>query len=98
MKILANDGIHSAAQAKLEELGHQVFTEHIEQKDLAVWINENNIEAIFVRSATKVREDLIKNCPNLKYIGRAGVGLDNIDVDYAKEQGRHVFNTPRARS
>ena len=98
MKILANDGIHSAAQAKLEELGHQVFTEHVEQKDLAVWINENNIEAIFVRSATKVREDLIKNCPNLKYIGRAGVGLDNIDVDYAKEQGRHVFNTPRASS
>lgn len=98
MNILANDGLHELAINKLEELGHTVFTQHIEQKDLAVWINENEIEALFVRSATKVREDLIKNCPNLKYIGRAGVGLDNIDVDYAQEHGRHVFNTPKASS
>ena len=98
MNILANDGLHKAAINKLEKLGHQVFTEHIEAKDLAVWINENNIEALFVRSATKVREDLIKNCPGLKYIGRAGVGLDNIDVEYARELGKHVFNTPKASS
>jgi D-3-phosphoglycerate dehydrogenase / 2-oxoglutarate reductase len=98
MNILANDGLHELAINKLEELGHTVFTQHVEQKDLAVWINENDVEALFVRSATKVREDLIKNCPNLKWIGRAGVGLDNIDVDYATEQGRHVFNTPKASS
>lgn len=98
MNILANDGLHKAAISKLEELGHTVFTDHIEQKDLAVWINENSIEALFVRSATKVREDLINACPNLKFIGRAGVGVDNIDVDYAKEKGRHVFNTPKASS
>lgn len=98
MNILANDGLHELAINKLEELGHIVFTQHIEQKDLAVWINENDVEALFVRSATKVREDLIKNCPNLKWIGRAGVGLDNIDVDYARENGRYVFNTPKASS
>lgn len=98
MNILANDGLHELAINKLEKLGHTVFTEHVLQKDLAVWINENKIEALFVRSATKVREDLIKNCPNLKWIGRAGVGLDNINVKYAKEQGRHVFNTPKASS
>lgn len=98
MNILANDGLDELAINKLEELGHIVFTEYIEPKDLAVWINENGVEALFVRSATKVREDLIKNCPNLKWIGRAGVGLDNIDVDYAREHGRHVFNTPKASS
>ena len=51
-----------------------------------------------VRSATKVRKDLIDACPNLKIIGRGGVGLDNIDVDYAKSKGVKVINTPAASS
>jgi len=51
-----------------------------------------------VRSATKVRKDIIDNCPNLKIIGRGGVGMDNIDVEYAREKGIHVINTPAASS
>jgi D-3-phosphoglycerate dehydrogenase len=51
-----------------------------------------------VRSATTARKDLIDACPNLKIIGRGGVGMDNIDVDYAREKGLHVINTPAASS
>jgi D-3-phosphoglycerate dehydrogenase len=48
-----------------------------------------------VRSATKVRKDIIDDaCPGLKIIGRGGVGMDNIDVDYAKSKGIQVINTP----
>ena len=51
-----------------------------------------------VRSATTARKELIDACPGLKIIGRGGVGMDNIDVDYAREQGRHIINTPAASS
>jgi len=53
---------------------------------------------ILVRSATKVRKDIIDNCPSLKIIGRGGVGMDNIDVTYAREKGIHVINTPASSS
>lgn len=98
MKILANDGLNQIAVQMLTEAGHEVITTHVPQEELISYINENQIETILVRSATKVRESLIKECPNLKFIGRAGVGVDNIDVDFAKESGRIVFNTPAASS
>lgn len=98
MKILANDGISPEGQNALEEAGYTVLTETIAQDQLAKEINEQGIEALLVRSATTVRKDLIDACPNLKLIGRGGVGMDNIDVSYAREIGRIVINTPAASS
>lgn len=99
MKILANDGISPAGKVKLEESGFEVDTTKVAQEALEGYIKENNVEAILVRSATKVRKDLIDACNGqLKLIGRGGVGMDNIDVEYAREQGLHVINTPAASS
>lgn len=98
MKILANDGISDSAKQQLEENGYLVITEKVNQEDLITKINEENYEGILVRSATKVRKDIIDNCPNIKFIGRGGVGTDNIDVEYAKEKGIFVFNTPASSS
>ncbi len=95
-KILINDGMHQSGIQKLRDAGHTVDTEKIDQSDLMTKLPE--YDAICVRSATKVRADLIDNCPNLKVIGRGGVGLDNIDVDYAKSKGIAVKNTPAASS
>lgn len=96
IKILVNDGMHPDGQAKLEAAGFQVDTNKIAQDDLMAKLPE--YDAIVVRSATKVREALIDACPNLKAIARGGVGLDNIDVDYAKGKGIQVLNTPAASS
>ncbi len=98
MKILANDGISSAGQQKLEAAGYTVITNKVEQGDLARAINENQYEILLVRSATTARKDLIDACPDLKLIGRGGVGMDNIDVDYARHKGTLVVNTPAASS
>ena len=98
MKILANDGISDDAKKQLEENGFTVITEKVNQEDLINKINEENYEGILVRSATKVRKDIIDACPNIKFVGRGGVGVDNIDVEYAKEKGIFVFNTPASSS
>ncbi|MFS4447765.1 D-2-hydroxyacid dehydrogenase [Maribacter sp. 2307UL18-2] len=98
MKILANDGISQSGITALQEAGFQVLTTTVAQEQLVNFINENNIVGLLVRSATKVRTDIIDNCPTLKLIGRGGVGMDNIDVAYAKEKGLHVINTPAASS
>lgn len=98
MKILANDGISNDAKKQLEEKGYTVITEKVNQKDLITKINEENYEGILVRSATKIRKDIIDACPNIKFVGRGGVGVDNIDVDYAREKGIFVFNTPASSS
>jgi D-3-phosphoglycerate dehydrogenase len=98
MKILANDGISKAGKLKLEANGFQVITEKIDQDKLAEGINAAGIEAVLVRSATQVRKAHIDACPGLKLIGRGGVGMDNIDVAYAREKGLHVINTPAASS
>ena len=98
MKILANDGISDDAKKQLEENGFTVITEKVNQEDLINKINDENYEGILVRSATKVRKDIIDACPNIKFVGRGGVGVDNIDVEYAKEKGIFVFNTPASSS
>ncbi|MDG2425224.1 MAG: D-2-hydroxyacid dehydrogenase [Flavobacteriales bacterium] len=98
MKILANDGIAEAAKIRLESEGITVHTDHIEQSLLVDAINREGYEGLLVRSATKVREPLIDACPDLRFIGRGGVGVDNIDVEYARSKGRVVFNTPAASS
>ena len=98
MKVLANDGISKSGIKALEEGGFEVITTTVAQEQLANYINSKNIVVLLVRSATKVRKDLIDACPGLKIIGRGGVGMDNIDVDYAKSKGLHVINTPASSS
>lgn len=99
MRILANDGISPSGQAKLEEAGFHVDTTKVAQDQIINYAKENNVEAILVRSATKVRQDIIDALDGqLKLIGRGGVGMDNIDVDYARNKGVHVINTPAASS
>ena len=98
MKVLANDGISAKAKSELESQGVEVSTDHVEQSSLIDTLNEVGYAGILVRSATKVRKDIIDSCPNLRFIGRGGVGMDNIDVEYAREQGKVVFNTPAASS
>ncbi|MDT0559537.1 D-2-hydroxyacid dehydrogenase [Ichthyenterobacterium sp. W332] len=98
MKVLANDGVSQSGIDALEQAGFEVLTTTVAQEQLENFINENSIDVLLVRSATKVRKDIIDGCPDLKIIGRGGVGMDNIDVEYAREQGKHVINTPAASS
>lgn len=96
--ILANDGIDNTGKALLENAGFTVLTDKVAQDKLKDFINENKVIALTVRSATQVRKDLIDACPDLKVIGRGGVGMDNIDVEYARSKGIEVINTPAASS
>ncbi|MCF6128793.1 D-2-hydroxyacid dehydrogenase [Flavobacterium sp. AS60] len=98
MKVLANDGISKSGIKALEKGGFEVITTKVAQEQVANYINEHKVSVILVRSATKVRKDIIDNCPSLKIIGRGGVGMDNIDVEYAREKGLHVINTPASSS
>ena len=98
MNVLANDGISQEGVEKLNAAGFNTMIESVDQSNIIEFINENNIEVLLVRSATKVRKDLIDSCKSIKIIGRGGVGMDNIDVSYAKEKGIHVINTPAASS
>jgi D-3-phosphoglycerate dehydrogenase len=98
MKILANDGISQSGIDDLTTAGFEVLTTTVAQEQLENFINTENIVALLVRSATTVRQDLIDACPNLKIIGRGGVGMDNIDVEYARGKGLSVINTPAASS
>lgn len=97
MKILANDGIDPAGKELLEQAGFTVDTTKIAQEELPEQLK--NYDGIVVRSATTVRAALMDACGGrLKFIGRAGVGLDNIDVEAAKARGIMVLNTPAASS
>ena len=98
MKILANDGLSEKAIKTLEGAGFEVLTTKVAQNQLANFINEEHVEILLVRSATQAKRDLIDACPSLKLIGRGGVGMDNIDVTYAREKGIKVINTPKASS
>ncbi|PJJ66737.1 D-2-hydroxyacid dehydrogenase [Chryseobacterium geocarposphaerae] len=98
MKVLANDGISKAGEQALKNAGIEVLDNRVAQDHVINFINENNVDVLLVRSATKVRQDLIDACPNLKIIGRGGIGMDNIDVEYAIEQGKYIINTPTASS
>jgi D-3-phosphoglycerate dehydrogenase len=98
MKILANDGLAENACEKLRNHGHTVITAKVEQMELPNYINKQHIDVVLVRSATQIRKELIDACPDLKLIGRGGVGMDNIDVEYARSKGKIVFNTPASSS
>ena len=96
LKVLANDGIHFTGQKILEQAGHIVDTTFIPQGDLTEKLNKYDV--VIVRSATKIRKALIDESPNIKVIARGGVGMDNIDVHYARQKGIAVYNTPAASS
>lgn len=98
MKVLANDGISKAGERALKEAGIEILDNRVAQDHVINFINDNNVDVLLVRSATKVRQDLIDACPNLKIIGRGGIGMDNIDVEYAKSKGIKIINTPTASS
>lgn len=98
MKVLANDGISKSGIKALEKGGFEVITTKVAQEQVANYINEHAIDVVLVRSATKIKQDIIDNCPSLKIIGRGGVGMDNIDVDYARSKGINVINTPASSS
>jgi len=98
MKVLANDGISQSGIKLLEKNGFEVITTKVAQEQVANFINTNQINVLLVRSATKVDKDIIDNCPSLKVIGRGGVGMDNIEVDYARSKGKNVISTPASSS
>lgn len=98
MKILANDGISNSGREALEKAGFEILDIRVAQEQLIPYINENKVAVLLVRSATQVTKELVDNCPSLKIIGRGGVGMDNIEVDYARAKGLYVINTPAASS
>jgi D-3-phosphoglycerate dehydrogenase len=98
MKVLANDGISSSGIQLLEKNGFEVITTKVAQEQVAAYINQHQIGVLLVRSATKVNKEIIDNCPTLKVIGRGGVGMDNIEVDYARANGKNVISTPASSS
>lgn len=99
IKVLANDGLDFRYKKQLEDLGVEVLDFHYDNESLKEEIK--NFDVILVRSATRVRKDIIDKAiegKKLKLIIRGGVGIDNIDVDYAKSKGIEVCNTPCASS
>lgn len=96
VKILANDGIHPDGRLLLEEASYLVNEEKVPQDQLINHIGEYDV--LIVRSATKVTREVIEAGKNLKIIARGGVGLDNIDLEYAQSKGIEVYNTPMASS
>ncbi len=96
MKVLANDGFSEAGKIALTEAGIELVEHRVAQSHLADFINTNHIDVLLVRSATQIKKELIDACPSLKIVGRGGVGMDNIDVEYAIEKGLYVINTPTA--
>lgn len=98
MIVLANDGISKSGENLLKNAGIEILEAKVSQEHLINFINENKVDVLLVRSGTKVRKELIDGCPGLKIVGRGGVGMDNIDVEYAIEKGLYVINTPNASS
>ena len=96
MIVLANDGISENGIQLLKRADITVLEARVSPEHLGKFINENNVDVLLVRSATQVRKNLIDECPNLKIIGRGGIGMDNIDVDYAIDKGIYIINTPKA--
>jgi len=96
MKVLVSDGIEKVGSDLLKNAGIEVVEQKLTPEELLQEINK--YAAIIVRSATKVTKEVIDAGTNLKAIGRGGVGLDNIDVEYAKSKGIPVLNTPGASS
>ena len=98
MRILVTDGMDKTAMAELKAQGHEVVEQFYESEELGKALRD--FDVVVVRSKTKVRAPHIDEAKgsNLKLIIRGGVGVDNIDVKYAEENGIMVRNTPNASS
>jgi len=97
MKVLVCDHIHELGTQILQEAGFQVDEKpKIDKSELAQIISDYHV--VIVRGRTKLDAPMIARAKNLKIIGRAGVGLDNIDTHAAKQAGITVLNTPAAPS
>ena len=98
IRVLTNDGLHEGAINKLISLGFEVINNHYDKEKLGTALKDFDI--LVIRSATKVTADILNQAQGgkLKLIIRAGVGIDNIDVSYAKQKGIVVKNTPNASS
>ncbi|RLF87647.1 3-phosphoglycerate dehydrogenase [Thermococci archaeon] len=97
MKVLVAAPLHEKAVEILKNAGLEVvYEEYPDQEKLKELVKD--VSAIIVRSKPKVTKEIIDTAPNLKVIARAGVGLDNIDVEYAKSKGIEIVNAPAASS
>ncbi len=96
MIVLANDGLSEKGIQLLKNADITVLEARVSPEHLSRFINDNQVDVLLVRSATQVRKDLIDQCPGLKIIGRGGIGMDNIDVEYAIDKGIYIINTPKA--
>jgi len=96
MIVLANDGLSESGIQLLKKADITVLEARVSPEHLSQFINDNQVDVLLVRSATQVRQKLIDECPNLKIVGRGGIGMDNIDVEYAIEKGIYIINTPKA--
>ena len=98
MKILAADSFYPEGLEQLRQEGFEVIEHRISREHLADFINSEGIEGILVRSSTQLDQELLSLCPNLKLIGRGGIGTDNIDLTYCQRAGIQVVTTPGASS
>lgn len=96
MKILTNDGISQHALATLEKAGFEVLNIKVAQEQLENYINETGVDALLIGSSIQIQQELIDNCPSIKLIGSTQSNSDNIDVQYAEDQGIHVINSSEA--
>lgn len=94
MKVLVADSIHEDGLTRLREFAEVELSTDLSHEDLIKKIPK--FDAMVVRSATQMGKDVLEAAENLKLIVRAGVGLDNIDLDFAKKMGIKVKNTPEA--
>jgi D-3-phosphoglycerate dehydrogenase len=96
MKLLISDGMSKEGIEILQNAGIEILNQKFTPEELLKVIGD--YDGILVRSATKVTKEVIDAGKNLKVIARGGVGLDNVDVEYAKQKGIKVMNTPGASS
>ncbi len=94
-RIAITDGMDQRAVISLREAGHEVIEQHFSNDELLDGALQG-YNAVVVRSATKMTSDVIDNSTTLSFIGRGGVGVDNIDISAATAAGIVVCNTPRA--
>ena len=96
MKILVCDTLNSTVLDELHSLGECIDISASESKDQDLVSEISNAEIVVIRSATKLSKEIIEKGDNLKIIARCGVGVDNIDIEYAKSQNIKVTNSPSA--
>ena len=96
MKILVCDTLNSTVLEELQSIGECIDISLSESKDQDLFSEITDAEIVVVRSATQLTKEIIDNVENLKIIARCGVGVDNIDVEYAKSKNIMVTNSPSA--